>query len=87
MPKLTEDGKPPVMKYQSYHKQLKAGYVVYADFETILLPRNDTGHSKTKKLKEHITCGFDYALVRDDHELIKHFVHRGEDCVEVLSNT
>ena len=58
------------MKFQNYNKQMKAPYVVYADFECLVKkiatcePNNK--HSFTVKTEKHEPCGFSYVIVRSD---------------------
>lgn len=75
-----EIGKPkPTLKFQSISKQLKAGYVSYADFECIQVPEADD-----KDTKRHVPCGFAYIVVQDDHEIVDWRVYRNPDCVDVF---
>jgi hypothetical protein len=50
------------MYYKDIRKQLKVPYVIYADFESLLVPikgcENDPEKSQTAKTTKHIACGF-----------------------------
>jgi hypothetical protein len=54
--------------YKDIRKQLKVPYVIYADFESLLIPiegcENDPEISSTIKTTKHIPCGFAYKVVR-----------------------
>ena len=69
MPKQGENK----MSFTNYHKQMKAPYVVYADFECLV--RNittcepDNKHSFTIKTEKHEPCGFSYVVVRSDGQI------------------
>ena len=61
------------MSFTNYHKQMKAPYVVYADFECVLQkiagcepPQNE---SFTVKTERHVPCGFSYIAVRSEGKL------------------
>ena len=76
------------MSFTNYHKQMKAPYVVYADFECVLEkldgcePAPDA--SFTVKTERHVPCGFSYIAVRSDGKLFGPFNHRGRDAVYVF---
>ena len=48
----------PVVKFKNIHKQLKASFVVYADFESVLKILSDGN-----KYQEHIACSYAYQIV------------------------
>ena len=50
------------VEFKNYGKQVEDPFVVYADFESILLPMNE-GTEKTKKVQEHEACSFSYCIV------------------------
>ena len=76
------------MSFTNYHKQMKAPYVIYADFECVLEkidgcePSLDA--SFTVKTEKHEPCGFSYIAVRSDGKLFGPFTHRGRDAVYVF---
>ena len=76
------------MKFQNYNKQMKAPYVVYADFECLVKkistcePNNK--HSFTVKTEKHEPCGFSYVIVRSDGQTYGPFIYRGERAVYVF---
>ena len=76
------------MSFTNYHKQMKAPYVVYADFECVLekIDRCDPapGASFTVKTERHAPCGFSYIAVRSDGKFFGPFNHRGRDAVYVF---
>ena len=43
---------------------MKAPYVIYADFEAIIVKIDDRSKTNTKKLQEHVVCGYSYVVVR-----------------------
>ena len=81
MPKAGENN----MAFQNFHKQMKAPYVVYADFECIVKkvhtcePNNNK--SFTVKTEKHEPCGFSYVVVRSDDQTKGPYTYRGEDAV------
>ena len=85
LPTHDKHGDPPLLSFNSVSKQLKAGYVCYADFEAVLKKTDiQSASGNTKKVKEHKPSGFAYAVVRDDNVVVQHEVYRGEDCVEIF---
>ena len=58
------------MAFQNFYKQMKAPYVVYADFECIVKKIHtcepDNKKSFTVKTEEQEPCGFSYVVVRSD---------------------
>ena len=73
------------MAFKSFYKQMKAPYVVYADFECILRKINtcesDNSRSFTMKTEKHDPCGFSYLIARSDGQTYGPFTYRGEDAV------
>ena len=73
------------MAFQNFHKQMKAPFVVYADFECILKKietcEQDDKKSFTVKTEKHEPCGFSYVVVRSDGQTSPPQNYRGEDAV------
>ena len=76
------------MTFQNYYKQMKAPYVVYADFECVLKKiatcEPDNKQSFTIKTEKHEPCGFSYVVVRSDGKTFGPITYRGEDAVYVF---
>ena len=76
------------MSFTNFYKQMKAPYVVYADFECVLRKisscKPDNKHSFTVKTEKHEPCGFSYMIVRIDGQSFGPFKYRGEDSVFVF---
>ena len=76
------------MSFTNYHKQMKAPYVVYADFECVLRKISsfepDNKQSFTVKTEKHKPCSFPYMVVRSDGATFGTFTYRGEDAVYVF---
>jgi len=76
------------MSFTNYHEEMKAPYVVYADFECVLEkvagcePPQD--ESFTVNTEKHEPCGFLYIAVRSDGKLYDPLNHRGRDAVYVF---
>ena len=55
------------MYYKDIREQLKVPYIIYADFESLLIPiegcENDPEISSTINTTKHIPCGFAYDVV------------------------
>ena len=84
---MPEKGKN-TLKFQNYQRQMKAPYVIYADFESIIEKYDTyippTERSSTAKTEVHKPCGFSLVAVRSDGEVKdkKAYCYRGEDCVK-----
>ena len=69
---MPEKGKN-ILKFQNHQRQMKAPYVIYADFESIIemydtcIPPTD--RSSTTKTEVHKHCGFSLVAVRSDGEV------------------
>ena len=86
-PDMPAEGKN-TLKFQNHQRQMKAPYVIYADFESIIekydtcIPPTD--RSSTTKTEVHKLCGFSFVAVRSDGDVKgkKACCYRGEDCVK-----
>ena len=76
------------MAFKNYYKQMKAPYVVYADFECVLKKiarcEPDNQQSFTVKTEKHEPCGFSYMIARSDGQTFGPHTYRGEDAVYVF---
>ena len=78
--------------FQDYERQIKSQFIIYADFESILLPENNgkqnRNESYTNKHQKHITCNYDYKLVCLDDKFSKSFKsYLGKDAVHNFINS
>ena len=84
MPKQGENK----MSFTNHHKQMKAPYVVYADFECLVRKmatcEPDNKQSFTMKTEKHEPCGFSYVVVRSDGQTFGPYTYRGEDAVFIF---
>ena len=84
MPKQGENK----MSFTNHHKQMKAPYVVYADFECLVRKmatcEPDNKQSFTIKTEKHEPCGFSYVVVRSDGQTFGPYTYGGEDAVFVF---
>jgi len=71
------------VRFKNHHKQMKAPFVVYADFESLI--RKIRGCAKenqvTIKTEVHEPSGFSYVIVRSDGQTHSPYGYRGEDAV------
>ena len=89
---MPEEGKN-ILAFQNYHKQMKAPYVIYADFEALVkkIPGcerepESKNKSYTEKTEWHEACGYSYIVVRSDGEVTGSKVYRGENAVKEFLN-
>jgi len=77
------------LHFKEFHKQLRAPFIIYADFESLTTKihstSQDPSHSSTEKLQKHEACGFSYIVVSDRDDYCKPpVVYRGENVVETF---
>ena len=76
------------IKFINHKKQLKAPWVIYADFESIIKkiegPIQSTNKSFTHKSSIQEACGFCLRVVRSDGFSTEPLLYRGEDCIQVF---
>ena len=76
------------MSFTSFHKKMKAPYVIYADFECVLERISGCEPSQyaslTVKTERHVPCGSSYIVVRSDGKLFGPFNHRRRDAAYVF---
>ena len=80
MPKEGRDKK----YLKNHHHHMPVPYFIYADFESIQVPKSGLKGRKTEITDEHEACGFRYQLERYDGESNEPLIYRGEDTVEVF---
>ena len=87
MPKEGEN----ILAFQNHQKQMKAPYVIYADFEALVkkiqgCERYSESEKKcksyTEKTEWHEACGYSYIVVKSDGEVTSKKVYRGEEAVK-----
>ena len=78
-----------ILAFQNHQKQMKAPYVIYADFEALVkkIPGCERGperkkKSYTEKTEWHEACGYSYIVVKSDGEVTGSKVYRGENAVK-----
>ncbi|XP_054720676.1 uncharacterized protein LOC129230303 [Uloborus diversus] len=81
--KLPEKGKN-ILKFENINFQHTLPYVIYADFESIIVPLHSTPPSDTTSYTEnvarHEACGYAYVVVGPDGKAVKPItVYRGSD--------
>ena len=84
MPKEEEK----IVSFKDYYKQMKAPYVIYADFEALVkkislceLEPESQKKSYTMKTDYHKASGYSYTVVRSDGKDSGPKVYRGENAV------
>ena len=77
---LPNDGEK--IRFDGHAKQIKAPFIIYADFECKLVPINETVEgAKTRKKHKHVPSSFAYLIKCSFDESLDHFeIFRGEDC-------
>ena len=75
------------LQFKNYHKQDKIKFVVYADFESLLIPiqgcQPSNDKSFTQNVHKHMPCAYSYVVVSSIKKYTKPPVtYRGKDAVE-----
>jgi len=75
------------LHFKEHHKQLRAPFIIYADFESLTTKihssSQDPNQSSTEKLQKHEACGFSYVVVSEREDYCKPpVVYRGDDAAE-----
>ena len=83
---MPEKGKN-ILKYLPGEKLLKAPFVIYFDFDCMLIKKqscqNNLEKSYTERKTKHEPSGYSLSLICSfDATKNKHYVYRGKDCVE-----
>ena len=89
---MPEEGKNN-LSFNNYHKQMKAPYIIYADFEAVVRKykgcergpdyvNKNKSKCYTEKTEHHEACGYSFVIVRSDGQVTGPFVYRGENAVK-----
>lgn len=78
--------KGSVIKFKNYDRKQNVPFVIYADFETILVEHKENNTisdtENTKTLQRHIPAAFAYNIVcSTDASYNRYVTYRGQDCV------
>ena len=64
-------------KFKNFERKTKSPFMVYADFEIILVPedneKQNPNRSYTNKYQKHVACSYGYKLVCVDDKFSKPF--------------
>ena len=65
------------VKFKNYERKIKSPFMIYADFESILVPedygKQNADEYYTNKYQKHVACSYGYKLVRVDDKFSKPF--------------
>ena len=86
LPKISDEGLTPTIKFNQHDRKYRSPVVIYADFETLVcktrLEHDDT-KSSTTPLADLPPCGFAFNIVSEFPELnLGLTLYRGENAVE-----
>jgi len=75
-----------ILKFTNHHKQMRAPYIIYADFEALNIPvegcADNPQKSYTRQIAKQVPCSYCYVVVRSDGVVKAPVLYRGEDAVE-----
>ena len=76
------------ISFKNHHKQLKAPYIIYADFKraipNIERPALDAAKSGTQQTARHAACSYSYMMVRSDWQTQPPQLYRGPDAAKLF---
>ena len=65
------------VKLKNFERKIKSPFTIYADFESILVPKNNGNQnpeeSYTNKYQKHVACSYGYKLICVDDKFSKLF--------------
>ena len=74
------------VRFKNYKRKIKSPFMIYADFEIILVPGNNGNQNRNEsyrsKYQKHVACSYDYILVCVNIKFSMPFkLYLGEDAV------
>ena len=72
-----------ILKFKNYGNSLEVPFVIYVDFEAILVEVDDDENKSTRKLNKHVPCGFACLTTSscEQYNKEKVVVYSGRDCM------
>ena len=72
-----------ILKFKNHGNSLEVPFVIYADFEAILVEVDDDENKSTRKLNKHVPCGFACLTTSSCEQYNKEevVVYSGPDCM------
>ena len=61
------------LKFKNFERKIKSFFMIYVDFEKILVPEDNSEDYYMNKYKKHAACSYDYKLVCVDDKFSKRF--------------
>ena len=75
------------VKFKNYERKLKSPFIIYPDFESILVPENNGKQNPEESCANKYACSYGCKLVCVDDKFSKPFnTYLGEDAVYNFSN-
>jgi hypothetical protein len=75
------------LHFTNFSKQLKAPFIVYADFESFLVEADEKRGANTKVIYDHKVCSYAYIIIRCDGKRSAIKLYRGEDAAVHFLNS
>ena len=80
------------IKFKSYKRKIKSPFIIYAEFEKILVPKDNEKQnleeSCRNQYQKHIACSYGYKLICVDDKFSKPFqIYLGKDAVYNFINS
>jgi hypothetical protein len=75
-----------ILKFRDYSLTMKYDYIGYADFEAVLVKKEENKTNKTKTTHIHKPCGYSLIIVDYKGEIYFQDIYRGVDAAEKFLN-
>src|SRR5262249_51824554 len=74
-------------EFKDYQKMYRHRFLIFCDFEAILINEKVQISEKIKKTQKHIPSSFSLVVVNDKNQVLYHKVHTGKDCMDIFYKT
>ena len=87
--RIAVPNKGKFVKFKNYERKIESPFIIYADFESILVPENNGKQKQIyKKYQNHIACSDGYKLVCFDDKISRSFkTYLGKDAIYNFINS
>ena len=75
------------LKFDSYKKVYKHIFLIFCDFEALLVKKDIDLSKNVRQVEEHIPCSFAMVVIFNNNEVIFKKYYSGKNCVQVFMKT
>ena len=70
--------------FRQVEQTMKFPYIMFADFESILIKSNYKISAKSEVVQQHLACGYSFIVIKEDEEIFYHNFYRGPNAIEIF---